>query len=102
MIEPIGPENWHFIVVAMPIPTEVGTRYTASFWAKATEARPLGVQWKAVDNSESWGYADFDLTTEWTKYSLTAEALNAETKLEFFCAGSEISFLLDAVSVTEE
>ena len=102
LIEPIGPENWHFIVVAMPIPTEVGTRYTASFWAKATEARPLGVQWKAVDNSESWGYADFDLTTEWTKYSLTAEALNAETKLEFFCAGSEISFLLDAVSVTEE
>jgi hypothetical protein len=102
LIEPIGPENWHFIVVAMPIPTEVGTRYTASFWAKATEARPLGVQWKAVDNSESWGYADFDLTTEWTEYSLTAEALNAETKLEFFCAGSEISFLLDAVSVTEE
>jgi len=102
LIEPIGPENWHFIVVGMPIPTEVGTRYTASFWAKATEARPLGAQWKAVDNSESWGYEDFDLTTEWTEYSLTAEALNAETKLEFFCAGSEVSFLLDAVSVTEE
>jgi len=102
LIEPIGPENWHFIVVGMPIPTEVGTSYTASFWAKAVEARPLGAQWKAVDNSESWGYADFNLTTEWAEYSLTAEALNAETKLEFFCAASEVSFLLDAVSVTEE
>ena len=102
LIEPIGPENWHFIVVGMPIPTEVGTSYTTSFWAKAVEARPLGAQWKAVDNSESWGYADFELTTEWAEYSLTAEALNAETKLEFFCAASEVSFLLDAVSVTEE
>jgi hypothetical protein len=102
LIEPIGPENWHFIVVSMPIPTEVGTSYTASFWAKAAEARPLGAQWKAVDNSESWGYADFNLTTEWAEYSLTAEALNAETKLEFFCAASEVSFLLDAVSVTEK
>jgi hypothetical protein len=102
LIEPIGPENWHFIVVSMPIPTEVGTSYTASFWAKAAEARPLSAQWKAVDNSESWGYVDLELTTEWAEYSLTAEALNAETKLEFFCAASEVSFLLDAVSVTEK
>jgi len=102
LIEPIGPENWHFIVVSMPIPTEVGAGYTASFYAKAAEPRPLGVQWKATDNSESWGYVDFNLTTEWAEYSLTAEALNAETKLEFFCAASEVSFLLDAVSVTEE
>ncbi|MGB2862620.1 MAG: LamG-like jellyroll fold domain-containing protein [Sedimentisphaerales bacterium] len=102
LIEPVGPENWHFIVVGMPIPTEVGASYTASFWAKAAEPRPLGVQWKATDNSDQWGYADFELTTEWAEYSLTADALNVETKLEFFCATSEAPFWIDAVSVTEE
>jgi hypothetical protein len=101
LIEPVGPENWHFIVVTMPIPTEVGAGYTASFWAKAAEPRPLGAQWKATDNTESWGYAGFDLTTEWAEYTLTADALNAETKLEFFCAASEVSFLLDSVSVVK-
>jgi hypothetical protein len=99
LIEPKGPENWHFIVLTMPIPTEVGAIYTASFSAKAADARPFGVQFKATDNSVQWGYADFDLTTEWAEYSLTATAQNAETKLEFFCAASEVSFLLDSVSV---
>jgi hypothetical protein len=101
LVEPVGPENWHFIVLSLPIPTQVGASYTATFMAKATEPRPLGAQFKATDNSEQWGYAGFDLTTEWAEYSLTAEALNAETKLEFFCAASEVSFLLDSVSVVQ-
>jgi len=99
MIEPVGPENWHFIVLSLPIPTEVGASYTTSFWAKAAEPRPLGVQYKATDNSVQWGYADFDLTTEWAEYTLTADALNSETKLEFFCASVEVAFWLDSVSV---
>jgi hypothetical protein len=101
-VEPIGVENWHFIVLYMPIPTEVGASYTTTFWAKAAEPRPLGAQYKATDNSVQWGSADFDLTTEWAEYSLTAEAQNAETKLEFFCAGVEVPLWLDSVSVTEE
>jgi len=101
-IEPVGPENWHFIVVGMPIPTEVGASYTASFWAKAAEPRPLAAQFKGTDNVDSWGYAGFDLTTEWVEYSLTADAISAETKLEFFCAASEVPFWLDAVSVYKE
>jgi len=101
-IEPVGVENWHFIVLSLPIPTEVGVSYTASFMAKAAEPRPLGVQFKATDNSVQWGYADFDLTTEWAEYTLTAEALNAESKLEFLCAGSEVPFWIDAVSVSKE
>ena len=100
-IDPVGPENWHFIVLSLPIPTEVGASHTASFWAKAAEPRPLGVQFKATDNSDSWGYAGFDLATEWAEYSLTADALNAETKLEFFCAGVEVPFWLDFVLVYE-
>ncbi len=99
LIEPVGPENWHFIVLYLPIPTEVGASYTASFWAKAVEPRSLGVQFKATDNSVSWGYTDFQLTTEWAEYALTDNAENAETKLEFFCAGVEVALLLDAVSV---
>jgi hypothetical protein len=101
-IDPKGPENWHFIVLSLPIPTEVGASYTTSFWARAAEPRPFGAQYKATDNSVQWGYADFNLTTEWAEYSLTAEAQNAETKLEFFCAGVEVPLWLDAVSVCEE
>jgi hypothetical protein len=59
MIEPIGAENWHFIVLNLPIPVEVGKSYTASFWVKAQEPRPFGAQFKATDNSVSWGYTDF-------------------------------------------
>ena len=96
-IDPVGPENWHFIVLSLPIPTEIGAGYTTSFWAKAAEPRSFGVQYKATDNSVQWGYADFELTTEWAEYTLTAEAQNGETKLEFFCAGSEVALWLDSV-----
>ena len=99
LIEPVGIENWHFMVLYMPIPVDVGASYTASFWAKAAEPRPLGVQFKATDNTLSWGYTDFQLTTEWAEYSLTADALNGEAKLEFMCAGVEVSLSLDSVSV---
>ncbi|MHC4439373.1 MAG: LamG-like jellyroll fold domain-containing protein, partial [Planctomycetota bacterium] len=102
LVEPIGAANWHFIVLYMPIATEVGAGYTTTFWAKAAEPRPLGVQYKATDNSVQWGFAEFNLTTEWAEYSLTAEAQNGETKLEFFCAGVEVPLWLDSVSVTEE
>jgi hypothetical protein len=98
-IEPIGTANWHFIVLYMPIPTEVGASYTTTFWARAAEPRTFGAQYKATDNSVQWGSAEFNLTTEWAEYSLTAEAQNAETKLEFFCAGVEVSLSLDSVSV---
>jgi hypothetical protein len=98
-IEPVGLENWHFIVVNMPIALEIGKSYTASFWAKAEAPRPVAAQMKATDNSVSWGYADFQLTSEWAEYSFSAEALNAEGKLEFMCAGVEIPFWLDSVSV---
>jgi hypothetical protein len=99
LIEPVGSENWYFIVLSLPIPTEVGAGYTASFKAKAAEARPLGVQFKSTDNTVQWGYTDFQLTTEWAEYSLTSDALNAETKLEFFCAGVGVAFWLDSVAV---
>jgi hypothetical protein len=100
-IEPIGAENWHFIVLNLPIPLEVGKNYTASFWVKAEAARPLGAQMKATDNSISWGYTDFQLTTEWAEYTFSSDAENAEGKLEIFCAGSEVPFWLDLVSVCE-
>jgi len=40
------------------------------------------------------------LTTEWAEYTLNADALSAETKLEFFCAASEVPFSIDDVSVS--
>jgi hypothetical protein len=81
------------------MPAEVGKGYTARFWAKAAESRPLGARFKA--NSDSWGYTDFQLTTEWAEYSFTADALNAGARLEFMCAGVEVPLWLDSVSVYE-
>ncbi len=98
---PIGDTNWFFIVANSPIPLEVGTNYTASFWAKAEEPRPLAAKMKATDNSVDWGYTDFELTTEWAEYTFTSEAINAEGKLEFHCAVSEVTLWLDFVYVYE-
>jgi hypothetical protein len=100
-VYPIGDTNWYFIVAVSPIPLEVGTNYTASFWAKAEEPRPLGSKMKATDNSLDWGYTDFDLTTEWAEYTFTSEALNGEGKLEFHCAASEVPIWLDFINVYE-
>jgi hypothetical protein len=102
-IEPVGVENWHFIVLNQPITVEMDKNYTTSFWAKADAPRPLTVQIKAEDNSISaWGATAFDLTTEWAEYSYTSEVLIDVIKVEFLCAGVEVPFLLDLVSVSEE
>jgi hypothetical protein len=100
-VEPVGAENWHLVVANISFPMKTGTDFTASFWAKAEEPRPLGAQFKAADNSVSWGYADFELTTEWAEYTFTATSQSDEGKLEFFCAASEVPHWLDFVFVYE-
>ena len=101
-IEPVGIENWHFILVNISFPADLNKNYTASLWAKAEATRPLTVQMKASDNSvDAWGATDFDLTTDWAEYQYTSEVLHTDVKLEFLCAGSEVPFLLDQVSVYE-
>ena len=94
-IDPIGTVDWHFIVVNMVVPLEVGKTYTASFWAKAEEDRTMSVQWKASDNSVTWANTLFELTTEWAEYFFTSEAQNADGKQEFLCAGNEATIWLD-------
>ncbi len=101
-IEPKGTENWHFILVNISFAADLDKNYTANFWAKAEAPRPLTVQMKASDNSvDAWGATDFDLTTEWAEYTYTSEVLHHDVKLEFLCAGSEVPFWLDLVSVSE-
>jgi len=99
-IEPKGSADWHFIVQNISFPLEVGTQYTASFWGKAEEPRPLTLQMEAADLSVTWGRTYFQLTTEWAEYTFTAQAESDEGKIEFFCAGVEVPFWLDSVSVT--
>jgi len=101
LVEPIGVENWHFIVANISFPMKSGADFTTTFWAKAEADRPLAIQMKAADNSVSWGYSDHQLTTEWAQYTATSTAESDEGKLEFFCAASEVPFLLDLVSVFE-
>jgi len=100
-IFPIGATNWYFIVANSPMPVVVGNDYTASFWIKAEEPRPLGARFKATDNSVDWGYTDFEVTNEWAEYTMTSKALTAELKFEIFCAGVEVPFWLDYVFVYE-
>ncbi len=100
-VEPKGAENWYFIVEYISFPLKVGTPYTVTFWAKAEAPRPLAAWMKAADNSFGWGWTNFQLTTEWAEYSYTTVALNAQGKLEIFCAGVEVPFWLDFVFVYE-
>ncbi|MBW7988825.1 MAG: hypothetical protein FVQ84_02215 [Planctomycetes bacterium] len=101
-VDPIGPENWHFIVVNISFTADLNSDYTASFWAKAEEPRPLTVQMKASDNSvAAWGATDFELTTEWAEYYYTSNVLHEDVKLEILCAGSEVTHWLDFVLVYE-
>jgi hypothetical protein len=96
-----GTENWHFIVALISMPTKNGTPYTASFWLKAQEPRVVGAQMKAADNSVSWGYTDFDVTTEWQEFHFTAPAQSTDSKMEFFCAASAVPFWIDFVNFYE-
>jgi dipeptidyl aminopeptidase/acylaminoacyl peptidase len=100
-IDPKGVTNKDFIVLYCTIPLKVGTTYTTSFWTKAQAPRSLAVKMKAEDNSVTWGYTDFQITTDWAEYKFTAAGQNASAKLEFLCAGSEIPLWLDFVNVYE-
>jgi hypothetical protein len=93
-----GDINWYFIVADSPMPTKSGTKYTASFWAKAESPRPLTVQMKATDNTSGiWGTTLFQLTQDWAEYHFTTTPLYTEIKLEFLCSTSEVPFWLDFV-----
>ena len=99
-VEPLGGTSWYFEVI-QTIPFNVGTTYTYSFWIKAEADRPLSVQFKANDNSVSWGLTDFQLTTEWAEYYLTSPSQNASVKLEMHCAAVDTPFWLDFAYVYE-
>jgi hypothetical protein len=102
-VEPLGSTNWYFIVAFSPIAVELDKNYVISFWARAEEPRPLTAQLKATDNSiNAWGATEFQLTTDWAQYSYQSDVLIDDVKLEILCAGSEVPFWLDYVSVYEE
>jgi regulation of enolase protein 1 (concanavalin A-like superfamily) len=96
-----GTVAWHFEVIYAAVPLEVGKEYTASVWAKAKEARSFTMQFKAMDNSTTWGSTPFDLTTEWAEYAITSEAQNNNIKLEIHCGGTEIPMWLDFFYIYE-
>jgi len=97
-VNPSGSDG--FVVIYANIPLTVGDRYTVSFWAKAEAPRPLTSVLKAMDNSSTSGWPDFQLTTEWAEYTFTAEATNASIKLQIqWDAGVEVPYWLDFVSL---
>jgi len=100
-VDPKGTANWHFVVLYGPIPQKVGTKYTASFWAKAQAPRPLSAETAAIDHSVQWGYTDFQITPDWAEYKFTSVSQNAMVNLGIWCAGSEVPLWLDFVNVYE-
>ena len=100
-VDPIGVANWHFIVANISFPLTAGANATVTFWAKAEAPRPLAAQVKAADNSVTWGYTDFQLTTEWAEYTMTSPAESDAGKIEFLCAGVEVPLWLDFVQAYE-
>ncbi len=100
-VDPQGATNWYFMVIYSPMTQKVGTKYTASFWAKGQAPRPITADMKATDNSVTWGDTDFQITTDWTEYHFTTPAQNGTVKLQIFCAGSTVPLWLDFVYVYE-
>ena len=100
-IEPTGGTNWYFMVLQDNIPLAVGQPYTSSFWAKAEAERPLTTKMKATDNSIDWGLTDFELTTEWAEYYMTADAMSDSAKFELHCAAVDVPLWLDFLFVYE-
>jgi hypothetical protein len=98
-IEPKGDINWHFMVIYYPVAQDLGEDYTATFWAKAQEPRPISAKIKAVDNSVDVVVKDFELTTEWQEYWFTYEASAASIKYEIWVAGSDTFLWLDFASI---
>jgi hypothetical protein len=101
-VEPRGGTDWYFILLQDGISLGVGQTYTTSFWARAAAPRTLNVQMKASDNSVSWGWTQFQLTTDWAEYSFGAPAESVAAKLEFHCATTDDTFWLDLVSMNVE
>ncbi|MDI6451854.1 carbohydrate binding domain-containing protein [Anaerobaca lacustris] len=101
-VDPVGTENWHFIVAYSTLALDMSKDYTVSFWAKAQSPRPLTVALKAADNSvDAWGTTTFNLTTEWAEYTYTSDVLHTGVKLEIWCAASNAPLWLDFVHVYE-
>ena len=70
-IEPKGDIDWHFILANDGNVVEAGKTFTASFWAKAEEERPIAAQMKATDNTASFCYTELGfITTEWQEFSI--------------------------------
>jgi len=93
-----------------PIGLEVGQRCTMSFWAKAAAPRPLTAYFWTENSSAApvvkWGSADFQLTTEWAKYSTSSVvAFPAVLEIEGAATGDikeSVTFWLDLVSIDAE
>ena len=100
-IEPVGTENWHFVVAYISVPAKTGSNCTASFWIKAQEPRSLTAAFKAADNTVTWGETDFELTTEWAEYYMTSASMSNDVKLELWCAAVPVPFWLDFVYMYE-
>ncbi len=100
-VEPKGSVNWHFMVINYPITLDMGETYTASFWARAEEPRPITTKVKANDNSVDFALTDFQITTDWIEYTKTFEAGATDVKFEIWVSGTDISVWLDFVYMYE-
>ncbi len=98
-VESAGTTNWHFMIIYYPVPLDVGERYTVSFWAKAEQDRVITAHMKDVSNAGSFGGTDFNITTEWSEYVITADAEWPSVKLEIFVSGSDVPLWFDFVNV---
>ena len=98
-VEPAGTVNWHFMVIYYPVAQDLNETYTATFWAKAAEPRPISAKIKAVDNSVDVIVKDFELTTEWQEYWFTYKGGANSIKYEIWVSGTDIPLWLDFASI---
>jgi hypothetical protein len=104
--------NWHIGFTQTDLRLDSGQEYTLTFWAKAAEERPLGMEVKREPGGMDWQGVtgnDYIITTEWAEYtqSFTPEIDYPEenglpAQLCFWLAEKEITIWFDFVHIYED
>jgi hypothetical protein len=88
-----GVADWQVnMVCANRIPITSGVAVAATFWAKASAPRPLGVS-AFISGPNSVAYRAIDLTTEWKRYQVVlspSQSGNAGVSLSFAAAAGDV------------
>ncbi|MDT0648647.1 endo-1,4-beta-xylanase [Autumnicola edwardsiae] len=86
--------------VSDPIPTTVGEEYTMSAWIKA-ESSGGNIRYSTNAAAGAQYSGDFEIGTEWTRYTWTFPANDSSTRIVFDMGASSMTYYVDDIMFVE-